>query len=125
MVVKSEAPILSCDNYHPALDILLKIDDAFSTLQNNEIKFDFNQADCDAINNELIQFNWLSIFKNNSLGSLIAHFYDKIYFIIQKHVPTYTVSNSKLPVWYSNEIEKILKQKSIAHKKIQINSRYN
>ena len=79
VVLKSNCPMVECDQYHPALDIYIPIKSKNSFLNAKEVRYNFDSADYMSIGDELLSYDWFTFFNLNSLDNSIAHFYNKIY----------------------------------------------
>lgn len=122
-VTRNTSPVSLVDSHHPPLDINLKLD-KIPYLKDQPIdKYNFYKADYNAINKELDTLPWLELFKScESVNSMLAIFYDKLNYIIEKHVPKTRSRNQKYPIWYNNKLIYMLKQKNKFRLKYKIHN---
>lgn len=77
------------DPIHPAL-IIPFLTDKPSTLNFKELYLDFKKVNHNEINNYLNFLNLCSKLSGYNINRATNHFYDIIYEVINKNVPTYT-----------------------------------
>ena len=114
-VYVNQDPLLKVDPSHPPLNIECIIDARYDVNKTNfafdYTKRNFKLADYNVINNELLKFDWVDIFKNKNLSCAVNLFYDIINAIINKYIPFKQIKLSKFPVWYSQDLKTIIIKK--------------
>ena len=119
-ISKSLDHISKVDTFHPPLDI--DLDFEVNVKFENYLKYDFsyyNFKKCDytVINNEINKIDWDVLFNNLDSVTAVKVFYENILNIINKFVPKFKYTESKFPVWFTQELKSKVFKKKIAHKK--------
>uniref|UniRef100_A0A6P7HH84 Uncharacterized protein LOC114348719 n=1 Tax=Diabrotica virgifera virgifera TaxID=50390 RepID=A0A6P7HH84_DIAVI len=112
---KAEA-LMTCDRYHPSLEALILFDNQYISLETN-IYYNFHKADYGALNNYLLQINWIELYCLEDVNDILDAFYSIIWNAIELFVPKISIKRSNFPVWFSSELESKVIAKKIAHKK--------
>lgn len=122
--VNKADPLISEDNYHPALNILVNIQ--ANLKQNNSRKLLFNKANYAGLNEYYMSCNWVELFEIEALDDKINWFYNKLNEGIALYVPVHHKRPNNYPTWFSNELIKKIKEKKSAHTKYKkTNSKYH
>ncbi|XP_045446631.1 uncharacterized protein LOC123654790 [Melitaea cinxia] len=118
VVSRSSYPLLDEDKYHPALEISpLLVRPNILHLPSRIIRL-YHRADSEAIIKSLGEIDWINRFLNLDIEAATTSFYDTIFNIIDKHIPSKVVHQSrKYPVWYNGPLIKIIKEKLKFHRK--------
>lgn len=113
-----DSPLVPEDSHHKALCVSADFVEIHSLLTKPYFKFIYNLADYSSIIHELNEVDWLYEFNNRSLEDAVSYFYDTIYKLRDKHIPSKTViPRNKYPPWYKTPLIKMLKEKSKYHSK--------
>ncbi|CAH2095705.1 unnamed protein product [Euphydryas editha] len=118
VVSKSSNPLLDEDRYHPALEIdSLLVRPNILRSPSRIIRL-YHRADSEAIIRSLGEIDWIKRFHNLDIEAATTSFYDTIFNIIDKYIPSKVVHQSrKYPVWYNGPLIKIIKEKLKFHRK--------
>lgn len=113
-VLEDSDPLVHIDVYHPAL--LVQVDaKPLKYLDENRLpKLNFFRANYDEINKLLQCTDWMSEFEPLNVEGATERFYELMSSMLD-HVPKVKLSSSRFPCWYSTELKKAIKSKSIAH----------
>lgn len=107
-------PLLPTDKHHPALNFSLNCSQ-FNILPTHNLIKDF--INCDY--RKIIKYigDSLSVIKFNTcnVNEYIDQFYSILYDVINNFVSQKQIYNNLYPIWFSNELKKLLKEKKIAH----------
>lgn len=80
--------------------------------------YNYRRGDYGKINEELSNINWTDLFSNTDIENAVQLFYNKLYSLRDKYIPTRTIkSKNVFPPWYSKELIKIIKEKFKFHSK--------
>lgn len=114
-VLNDPDPLLPIDKHHPALNISLKYEQ-FNTLSTlNNIIYDFKN--CDYI--RIVKYIGDSLNIINSISSDINIVVDDLYKILHDainiFVPKKRLYINTYPIWYSNSLKSLLREKKISH----------
>ncbi|KAF0704210.1 Uncharacterized protein FWK35_00029024, partial [Aphis craccivora] len=86
-VLKAENSAVPCDSYHPALDIMVKLDNVSPLLDRSHNYFDFLHAPYTEICKFLDSFNWLETLMSLDVDKSANALYDALHFCILNFVP--------------------------------------
>lgn len=116
-ILKLDKPLIKEDCHHPPFiidgtDILIPpLKKTFNT------KRLFRKADYLCINNFFQNTDWQNLLMTCSVDDAVIQFYRILEDAVHQYVPEVTVSNSYVyPVWYSQELIKLIKEKAKAHR---------
>ncbi|XP_026476263.1 uncharacterized protein LOC113381760, partial [Ctenocephalides felis] len=113
LLVKKSFNLVPEDKYHPAIGTEIKY---FDTIKPRVVKyFNFKKGDYGALNNLLLQANWISMYQMNNIDDIIAHFYSIIWDGIFTTVPQVSKKCSRYPCWFSKDLISKIKAKRDAH----------
>lgn len=115
---------MTCDRYHPPLKALILFDNQYISLETN-IYYNFHKADYGALNNYLLQINWIELYCLEDVNDILDAFYSIIWNAIELFVPKISVKRSNFPVWFSSELKSKVIAKKIAHKKYKTTNKYH
>nr|CAH7744555.1 unnamed protein product [Callosobruchus chinensis] len=122
-VIRELVPFVNEDVHHPALSVLLNTfhikDSQFST-NTQHVRYNFRKANFPALYNELISIEWNYLHADLEPNLALQTFYNQLYAVIDKHVPTAKIFRHKYPVWYTSDMIKIVKDKAKYYKKFKI-----
>ncbi|KAF0748723.1 Reverse transcriptase domain-containing protein [Aphis craccivora] len=108
-------PLLPIDTHHPALNTSLNCDHYDTLTTVNDLIYDFNY--CDYV--KIVKFIGDSLSAINLKSYKINEALDRLYYIlyeaINNFVPMKRIYNNSYPIWYSNSLKSLLKDKKIAH----------
>nr|CAH7751865.1 unnamed protein product [Callosobruchus chinensis] len=119
-VESDENPLVLIDAYHPALKIQLK---KFALIQNNlepnkqQRVYNFKKCDFPILYRALTDTDWLFLRNSNNINQAVDVFYERLYGVLDKHVPLYRNFKRKFPQWYNSSIIKNIKAKEKYHSK--------
>lgn len=107
------APFVNEDVHHPALSISLipKIMNSvkFPVNLNNNKTYNFKKANYPDLYESLSIIDWTFLDNFQEVNSACEKFYEKLYSILDMHVPIYKNTKKKFPSWYTTEIIKNIK----------------
>ncbi|KAL4107986.1 hypothetical protein QTP88_018251 [Uroleucon formosanum] len=108
-------PLLPIDKHHPALNITLKYEQ-FSILSTTyDIIYDFKN--CDYV--KIVKYIGDSLNIFNPISSDVNGAVDRLYMVLHDSinifVPKRRIYNNTYPIWYSNSLKSLLKEKKICH----------
>lgn len=114
-VLQTPTPLSKANPIHPPLVFFTYFDIVSSSLAQRPVtKPNFHKADYDVINNILKDTDWQGLLFNLSAETSVGVFYDKIYEIIKKKVPTTTTKSSHYPTWFTPSLKRTFRNKSKA-----------
>lgn len=109
-------PLTKVDNHHPVLSIEIPDLEISPFRELSAPRRNYRKTDYNALNNYFAKIDWHSSFDKKSTDSAVHGFYEVIQTGIDEHVPlSRLVGSRRYPIWYSNSLIKIIKQKSRAH----------
>lgn len=110
-------PLLKIDPAHPGF-VIQVLDITVTPLVEAPLpKYKFKNADYNIINESFGKINWHSLLNSSGAEEACNIFYDSIKTVLIEYVPKKTYfNNNKYPVWYSQALIKIIKEKRRAHK---------
>lgn len=109
-------PLVHPDKNHPPYYALIPISNPNLTFipKKTSIQFNFNKADYEIINSDISSIDWDDLLSDNNVESAVTLFYEKIYDIIKKHIPTKSIKSSNFPIWFTPALIHIFKNKNNA-----------
>ena len=117
-VLHDNAPLVREDTHHPALFINIELNDSchkdFST-NNTQKTYNFRKANFPALYKSLAEADWTFLEDYSDANVACDKFYDKLYSILDNHVPLYknnTHSTRKYPAWFTPDIINYIKLKN-------------
>lgn len=115
-VARDFLPFVKEDAYHPALEIAITLDchKKCNKYVSEESRYNFKKTDFLKLVNSVRDSDWESVLSEKSdVNVALDNFYRKLYEIIDDCVPRDVVfSNFKrFPIWFTNEIRNMLKEK--------------
>ena len=114
LVNHSVRPLVSEDNYHPALSIVIQFVPVRVGKRNNSVnidKYDFKKADYLTMWNLFSFIDWNFLNNYDDVNTAVYNFYGHIYNVLDQTVPLRTF-NKKFPSWYSTDTINLIKCKS-------------
>nr|CAH7715429.1 unnamed protein product [Callosobruchus chinensis]CAH7719788.1 unnamed protein product [Callosobruchus chinensis]CAH7730911.1 unnamed protein product [Callosobruchus chinensis] len=120
IITKDCSPLIIEDPYHPALSIELKnvyVRHVPVNSASSYKRYNFRKASYVTLYEDLVSTNWDFMQNINDSTQALQCFYDKLYVILDTHVPLYVSFKHRYPVWYSSEIIRLVKSKAKLHKK--------
>ncbi|CAK1581667.1 unnamed protein product [Parnassius mnemosyne] len=110
------------DVHHPPYYLLIPIDNNLSKPMptNPRLRYCYKNANYKQISNDMLEINWCELFQNKTAEESVNVFYENIFDLIRKRVPSKRDSNSKFPVWFSPALIHIFKNKNKAWIKAQV-----
>lgn len=103
--------LTSEDNYHPALIVKIKHENIKYMKFSKTNRFNFFRANYDLINFELSQINWTDSLNDSDIDVMVSKFYQIINSLINKIVPLIKYKETKYPIWYSENLIRLIKEK--------------
>ncbi|XP_045448733.1 uncharacterized protein LOC123657199 [Melitaea cinxia] len=108
-------PLVPPDKNHPPFYVLVPISSNFiSTPNKPRIEYNFHKANFIAISEALDEIDWALIFHGKKTEHATSAFYEVIYNIIKKYVPTKLVKTTKFPIWFNSALIHIFRNKNKA-----------
>lgn len=117
-------PLIDCDKYHPALEVVLSKSfhahfDRISTVKRN-----FKRADYARINEYLSEIPWDVKLEDRCIEDAVNFFYGHLDYVIFSFVPTYRLRRCEFPSWFSMELISLTIEKKKTHHKYKIFKSY-
>lgn len=113
VVIDPPDVLLNEDAHHPAL--LIELDSGISTgvgeLPLRSSGYNFRKADFLGMYGEFFGANWDFLYSYDDPNSAVTAFYDRLYEILDKHVPRRGRSGGAYPAWFNGKIIAFLKRK--------------
>lgn len=103
--------IVNEDPYHPSVSIKFDSNDINFMKLKRQNKFNFFKADYNSINNSLEAIDWHTLLDNLNVNDAVSAFYETLKRIIDAHTPVTKFNPNQYPIWYSNELIKIINEK--------------
>lgn len=114
-VIRHTTPLVTEDNYHPALLINFQINTSkiiqFPCDVNHKA-YNFKKANFNLLYDALLNVDWHFLNNFADVNDMCVQFYNKLYSLLDSYVPTYKTGNLKYPIWYNNDIIQNIKLKS-------------
>lgn len=110
-ICKPFSPLTREDNYHPALLIKLTHENIKFMDFGKPNKLNFFRANYSIINQELSNINWTEVLNFDDVDKMVSEFYNIINSTVLKSVPLIRYKNSKYPIWYSQNLIQLIKEK--------------
>lgn len=117
MVENENSPLTNLDPYHPALNITIELKCGRSErfpFSNRQKLYNFRRANFMELYKDLANTDWGFLYTPNDLdvNQILNKFYNYIYSLFDKYVPTYKSNNNKYPRWYSAALRHKLRVKN-------------
>lgn len=114
-MLPSPVSLVPLDDHHPSFYILSPFYYNIRCIPTKtQSQYCFKNADYTFINGELSKIDWGNSFKNKTAESAMNTFYEIIYGLIRKHVPTKILKSSHFPPWFTSSLIHIYKNKDRA-----------
>lgn len=119
-LIFSNGPRLNCrrvtgivdeDYYHPSIAFDLDSGDIKFMNLKRQNKFNFFKADYVAINNALLNIDWIFLFDGLGVNEAVNVYYTTVRRIIELHTPVTKMNPNQYPIWYSKQLINILVEK--------------
>ncbi|CAK1593267.1 unnamed protein product [Parnassius mnemosyne] len=112
-------PLVLEDQHHKALIIFVNFD--VQPLTRNKLtSYSYNKGDYNQINLDISSVNWEEVLSRGNVDDAVELFYETIYNIRDKYIPSRIQCNSKYPPWFNHAIVRLIKEKNKYHKKFKI-----
>jgi len=121
-VLPAHDPLLPCDIFHPPLTFSLPISGTAPVEITEQIKFDFKRANFSVINDYLN--SWDMELRDLNVDDAVNLVYYHLNHIIDSCVPSYTISRSSYPIWFSKKFISAINNKRKAHFSFKCTSSY-
>ncbi|XP_022175933.1 uncharacterized protein LOC111038911 [Myzus persicae] len=118
-ISKAVTSAVPCDLYHPALDIMIKLDKLSPLLDRSHNYYDFRRAPYSKICEFLNSFNWFETIISLDVDEAAKAIYDALHFCILNFVPEVSYIPSTFPKWFSKNLKHIVLSKKRAHAKFK------
>lgn len=109
------SPLVREDMHHPALFINIELNELrhkdFST-NTSQKTYNFRKANFPELYNSLIETDWTFLEDYSDANVACEKFYDKLYSILDNHVPLYKNKTCKYPAWFTSDIINYIKLKN-------------
>ena len=117
-VAKGSIPLLVEDNFHPCLEISVKIKNNLSHSRfNTKVQYNFKRGNYELLYREMQNVDWLDVLNKINVNDAVNAFYNVIYGIFDICIPKAKHSKRKYPIWYNSTIIKNIKKKDKFRKK--------
>jgi hypothetical protein len=120
--VKQESnPLVKIDVYHPALLIESKMLVGGYDCDREGLSpmYDFARADFLSLYYDIANCDWTDLLKTSNINIAVNVFYDKLFSILNLHVPLRKCPSKKHPPWFSYELKIMLKKKNKLRKRFK------
>lgn len=109
------------DQHHPSFEITVKQNkDQFLESNRSYSKYNFRKGDFDQCRQDLLSFNWISLFENKNVNCMVILFYEKLWEIIDKYFKKcVTKTKNQYPVWFNQQLIALLKIKNKVRLKVK------
>lgn len=125
LVNRETDPLVEEDSHHPALFIIINCKFLIKNQSkaSNSDNYNFKKADFELMYRDLSEINWSDLEKYTCVNRAVDEFYNKLYTILDKHVPKcrYFKNNSNEFV-FTQDMKNLQKEKIYHLKKIKCNS---
>lgn len=120
-VSNSTTPLVSIDNHHPALEILVKVNALKPPKVHKSLTLNFPKANYVEIKKSLDQIDWNDHFTTNlSVDETVDVFYDIITPIITNNTPIRRKGQNCFPFWFSRPLIQVIKEKAKFHRRFKM-----
>ena len=110
-------PLTQEDVHHRSLLLELRLKFTPLLQPAQRCVYKFHSANYSEINNKLSGIDWSEFFSNLNFNQCITKFYEKINNLIKEFVPQRRLRlSTKIPIWYTRPLTKVLKEKRKYHK---------
>lgn len=99
------------DNYHPAIEINLANEKIKFIKNNRSVRHNFIKGNYDKLNSELSKIDWKSLLNYQDVDNTLEKFYEIVNPIIHNNLPTIKSIKSTYPIWYTDNLKKMLNEK--------------
>ncbi|KAL0831107.1 hypothetical protein ABMA28_001979 [Loxostege sticticalis] len=122
-------PLLPIDKHHPpfCVSVASEVNHGYIRLK-PYLAYCYKKVNYDIIRQELASIDWDDLFSNKKAEEAVSLFYEKIYSIIEAHVPKRKIASSSYPTWFTPELINLFNKKNrawIKMKKYKNQSDYN
>nr|CAI5820070.1 unnamed protein product [Callosobruchus analis] len=120
-VEPDENPLVPIDIHHPALIVrILEIQQVHLPFEANlnQKSYNYKKANYPALYEAIDETNWSFLSEYDDVNVVVGRFYDKLYSILDTHIPLYRNYKRKFPCWFNSGITKNIKQKDISPKEL-------
>lgn len=121
IVKKEQLPIVPEDIYHPSLEITLVLNQS-KISQNNKSEhtyFSFKNADFLQLTEMIRDADWETVLNKTDVNEAVDSFYnilENIFEICVPKIKTKIKNSGKYPIWFTQEVKDLLKEKNKARK---------
>lgn len=114
-LLPAPVPLVPIDGFHIPFYATVPTERDCRHMQSKpQSKHCFHRADYKVINDEIIGTDWNLLFKNKPSESVVHTFYETLYSIISKNVPTKIIKKSSFPIWFNSSLRHIFTNKKNA-----------
>lgn len=110
-------PLVQADDHHPAFSFDINDLIFVPLIECRKETRNFRKANYDKINQYLSEIDWTSILNNKSTNDSVEIFYSNLNECISTYVPQKISKTNKYPIWFSQALIKINKEKNKIHKR--------
>lgn len=119
-IIPKNCPIIPVDLYHTPLSIVYSLKKC-CYLKFDDFVFNWNSGDYFSIISYLGSINWSTLFNSNSnINENLDTFYYHIDYTIKNYIPKSRRHKLCFPIWFSNELKTLIKEKKKAHSTFKI-----
>jgi hypothetical protein len=117
--VRSTDALSKVDDLHPPLEInVSRVTDTGLTSNPDNKIYNFRKANYSLIRKELAKYNWVdSLCRSSDVNEMVNIFYTILNQIIGLHVPTKKVAKAAVPLWFTNDLRRTLREKENLRKR--------
>lgn len=119
ITVTNAVPFCKIDPHHPPLQIQISFQPVRYAPQHEMSYFNFRRANYEIIGDEISLVNWHQVLDHSNVNVVVDKFYDVIYDIVHRNVRMTLPRHPKNPIWFTQELTRLLRQKNKAHKKFK------
>jgi len=119
-VSREECPVVNVDNHHPPLMISFQLHGCRNrddVILNDNRSLNYKQADFLSLYKDFRDLDWSDLLACTDVNAAVDIFYNKIYVVLNQHVPCSKVVKSKYPSWYSKDLKALIKKKERLRRK--------
>lgn len=113
-------PISKIDMHHMPIEITINFEPVKELNSKQCNSYNFNGCNYEEIIYKLSAIKWNEKLNSNDIDKNVKCFYNILYSIIDVYVPIKSKTNNKYPIWFSNSLVKMLKEKNKYHKRWKI-----
>jgi Reverse transcriptase (RNA-dependent DNA polymerase) len=115
-VLRSLDPVVAEDKHHPSLEIECELTNKSnnSNLGSSYVDcYNFRRANIPVLYDMISNIDWTFLDSFSDAEDACVYFYGKLYNVLDRCVPRYTINNSrKYPPWFNANIIKLIRKKS-------------